>query len=109
MFIMTNLSPHNCPTADWHPADIVAALRKRAGLSLRQLSLREGLSPTALGQAIHRPLPAYEAMIAAAIGIQPEQIWPSRYQLRAERSRRMVGRRSNRSLAARGASAKADF
>lgn len=64
---------------DWHPADVVAALRK-AGWSLRKLSLHYGYTPTALGHALHRPWPKAQRLIAEAIGVQPESIWPSRYK-----------------------------
>jgi Ner family transcriptional regulator len=36
---------------DWHRADIVAAVRK-AGWSLRKLSIGAGLSPSALNNAL---------------------------------------------------------
>ena len=64
--------------ADWHPADVVAALRK-AGWSLRKLSLHHGYTPTALDHALHRPWPKAQRLIAEALGIQPETIWPTRY------------------------------
>lgn len=70
---------------DWHPADIVAALRK-AGWSVRRLSAHHGYAgSTALSNAIRRPWPKGERLIAEAIGISPEQIWPSRYAERAAR------------------------
>lgn len=65
---------------DWHPADIVAALRK-AGWSLRKLSIANGYAaPTTLTVPLNRPWPKGERIIAAAIGIDPARIWPSRYQ-----------------------------
>lgn len=63
---------------DWHPADIVAALRK-AGWSLRALSKHYKLAPGTLGMAIKAPYPNGERLIAAAIGVKPNDIWPSRY------------------------------
>lgn len=63
---------------DWHPADVVAALRK-AGWSLRKLSQHHGYGPTALGNALYRRWPKAQRLIAEAIGISPEVIWPSRY------------------------------
>lgn len=64
---------------DWHRADIVAALRK-AGWSLRRLSTHHGYaSPTTLTNALDRPWPKGEKLIAEAIGIEPATIWPSRY------------------------------
>jgi Ner family transcriptional regulator len=63
---------------DWHPADIVASLRK-AGWSLRRLSMHYGLSAGTLKRALADPYPNGERLIAAAIGVKPEKIWPSRY------------------------------
>ncbi len=68
--------------ADWHPADVQAALKKR-GLSLAGLSVANGYHPTAAGKALKRPWPSLEIIIAAAIGAIPDQIWPSRYMARA--------------------------
>jgi Ner family transcriptional regulator len=63
---------------DWHPADVLAALKKR-GKSLAGLSVANGYHPTAAGKALKRPWPALEAIIAQALGLVPAQIWPSRY------------------------------
>ncbi len=63
---------------DWHPADVLAALKKR-GQSLAGLSVAHGYHPTAAGKALKRPWPAMEALIAVALGLAPAQIWPSRY------------------------------
>ena len=64
--------------SDWHPADVLAALKKR-GFSLVKLSTDHGYHPTAAGKALKRSWPAMEAIIAEAIGVKPETIWPSRY------------------------------
>jgi Ner family transcriptional regulator len=64
--------------SDWHPADILAALKKR-GFSLVRLSTDHGYHPTAAGKALKRSWPAMEAIIADAIGVKAEAIWPSRY------------------------------
>lgn len=63
---------------DWHPADIVAALRK-AGWSLRRLSQAHGLSPGTTRAALARSYPAGEERIAAVLDVHPKIIWPSRY------------------------------
>ena len=82
----THQAPPQVPPhgGDWHPADIVAALRK-AGWSLRRLSAHHGYMPGQLSAAINRPWPKGERLIAAAIGVAPETIWPSRWAVRAER------------------------
>lgn len=64
--------------SDWHPADVLAALKKR-GLSLAGLSIAHGYHPTAAGKALKRPWPALEAIIARELGLAPQRIWPSRY------------------------------
>ena len=64
--------------ADWHRVDIVAALHKQ-GLSIRALSVRSGLKPDTLKNALSRAYPKAERIIADALGLTPEKIWPSRY------------------------------
>ncbi|MBG0752260.1 helix-turn-helix domain-containing protein [Pectobacterium colocasium] len=65
-------------TEDWHQADIIAALRKK-GTTVTEVSRNAGLSSTTLANALSRPWPKGEYLIAQAIGIAPEEIWPSRY------------------------------
>ena len=64
---------------DWHPADIIAGLKKR-GTSLSALSRQAGLASSTLANALTRRSPKGERLIAEALGIKPEQIWPSRYR-----------------------------
>ncbi|CAM7220086.1 helix-turn-helix domain-containing protein [Citrobacter sedlakii] len=64
---------------DWHPADIIAGLKKR-GTSLSALSSQAGLASSTLANALARRWPKGERLIAEALGIAPEQIWPSRYR-----------------------------
>ncbi|WP_241586595.1 helix-turn-helix domain-containing protein [Rosenbergiella epipactidis] len=63
---------------DWHSADIIAALRKK-GTSLAAVSRNAGLSSSTLANALSRPWPKGEFLIAQAINIHPAEIWPSRY------------------------------
>ncbi len=63
---------------DWHKADIVAALHKK-NTSLAQVSREAGLKSPTLGNALNKPWPRGEKLIAAALGIEPHIIWPSRY------------------------------
>ncbi|MEX0745286.1 MAG: helix-turn-helix transcriptional regulator [Phycisphaeraceae bacterium] len=73
-------SPKKASLKDWHRADIVAEIRK-AGWSLRKLATHHGYaSPTTLTNALERPWPKGERLIADAIGVAPAMIWPSRYQ-----------------------------
>ncbi|HIF9333041.1 TPA: helix-turn-helix domain-containing protein [Photobacterium damselae] len=63
---------------DMHRVDIVAALHKR-GLTVKQLSIESGLAPSTLSNALARRYPKAEKIIAQAVGMAPEEIWPSRY------------------------------
>ena len=64
--------------ADWHPADIKAELNKK-GLTLRALSLANNMHQDSLKNTLRMRYPRGERIIAAALGCEPEQIWPSRY------------------------------
>ncbi|WP_437612010.1 helix-turn-helix domain-containing protein [Erwinia sp. V71] len=64
--------------SDWHRADVIAALKKK-GVSLAALSRGVGLNSRTLNNALERRYPKGERIIAAAIGVEPSEIWPSRY------------------------------
>lgn len=64
--------------SDWHPADIIAALKKR-GTSLSALSRQAGLASSTLANTLTRRWPKGERLIAEALDVAPEKIWPSRY------------------------------
>jgi len=81
---------------DWHKADIKAAIHKR-DLTLKSITLAHGYhDPSACAQALHRPYPKAERMVAEALGLQPKDIWPSRYHEdgtpRSGRGERGIGR-----------------
>jgi Ner family transcriptional regulator len=63
---------------DMHRIDIVAALHKK-GMTVKELSIKAGLAPTTLSNALNRPWPKGEGIIADALGVKPSDIWPSRY------------------------------
>ncbi|EPK0739244.1 helix-turn-helix domain-containing protein [Klebsiella aerogenes] len=65
---------------DWNSADIIAALKKR-GTSLSAVSCSSGLASSTLANALNRHWPKGERLIAEALGVLPEEIWPSRYAL----------------------------
>ncbi len=80
---------------DWHPAEVVAALRIK-GFSLRQLALLNGYgNPNSLSTALHRPYPLAEALIAEAIGTPATDIWPSRYGADGKPNRGQPGQRAH--------------
>ena len=63
---------------DWHPADIIAGLRKRK-TTLAAVSRAAGLGSSTLANALARPWAKGEMIIAQALGVPPSSIWPSRY------------------------------
>ncbi|PTP90120.1 MULTISPECIES: helix-turn-helix domain-containing protein [Vibrio] len=73
---------HPTLQSDWHRADIKAALEKK-GLSYAGLARSSGLKSGTLHNAIARHWPKGEKIIADAIGVTPQEIWPSRYQSNA--------------------------
>jgi len=60
---------------DWHRADVIAALHKR-GWSINALAEAHGLAPSTLRSALDKPYPKSERLIAEAIGVPAEFIWP---------------------------------
>jgi Ner family transcriptional regulator len=69
----------NAPTRaqqDWHPADVLAALKKR-GVSLRQLAKDHDYSH--IDRVLKSPWLAAEKIVADALGMKPSDLWPSRY------------------------------
>ena len=65
--------------SDWHPADIVAQVKKK-GSSLAALSRHSGLAGSTLSNVLHRRWPKGERIVAEFIGVSPEVIWPTRYR-----------------------------
>ncbi|AXG44980.1 MULTISPECIES: helix-turn-helix domain-containing protein [Photorhabdus] len=68
---------HKKISDDWHPADIIAALRKQ-GTNLSAVSRKAGLASSTLSNALYRPWPKGENLIATELGLHPSDIWPSR-------------------------------
>jgi len=64
---------------DWHVEDIKCALRKKR-ITLKSLSINAGLAPSTLNNALRVSYPKAERIIAEALGLEPRDIWPSRYQ-----------------------------
>jgi Ner family transcriptional regulator len=76
-------------TADWHSADVIAALHK-AGWSLRQLAFTHGLGESTLRAALRNSSPRSEAIIAAALNLPVSAIWPERERIRETRRSRKI-------------------
>ncbi|GKW25809.1 MULTISPECIES: helix-turn-helix domain-containing protein [Pectobacteriaceae] len=69
---------------DWHPADIIAGLRKK-GTTLAAVSREAGLASSTLANALTKHWPKGEKLIAEALGVSPAEIWPSRYRKSEDR------------------------
>jgi len=73
---------------DWNKEDIKAAVWK-TGTTMKGLALANGYrSVDAINQALFRPYPKAERVIAKAVNKKPEEIWPSRYQFNASPKRK---------------------
>ena len=106
----TPLTTKKPASSDWHVADIKAALEKK-GWSLSRLAFRHGYCRTAAAMSLYRPWPKMERLIADAIGVSPQDIWPSRYHAdgspKSGRNERGLGRYKCKSnSAARGRNVK---
>lgn len=71
------LNSERVPTA-WHPADIIAAVRKR-GTTLQRLSRENGFSVFTMNKAVRQCFPACHDIIADVIGTPRQSIWPQFY------------------------------
>ncbi len=72
------MNTNEIKATDWHRADIKAALEKK-GFNLSSLALSRGLKPGTLSNVFRVNYPKAQGIIAEAIGVSPEVIWPSRY------------------------------
>lgn len=70
---------------DWDRHEVVAAVRRR-GLTIAHLARENGLSSGAFSQALVKPYPRAERIIADALGLRVEDIWPLREQRRRVRA-----------------------
>lgn len=59
-----------------------------AGYNFASLAREYSVHRTCVRKALYKPYPKMERLIADKLGIQPEQLWPERYVLVPERSRR---------------------
>ncbi|WP_233117307.1 helix-turn-helix domain-containing protein [Aggregatibacter actinomycetemcomitans] len=63
---------------DMNNHEIRGELMKK-GKSLSQLGIENGLAKTTVRNALDKPYPKGEQIIADALGLSPAEIWPSRY------------------------------
>jgi Ner family transcriptional regulator len=69
----------NTPPLDWDSADLKWALAK-AGTSMSKLSREHNYNPGSVRMVMNVPWPKMERIVAAALGVLPQTIWPSRYR-----------------------------
>ncbi|VAX06683.1 hypothetical protein MNBD_ALPHA03-2001 [hydrothermal vent metagenome] len=77
-FSNKNSSTSLSTQTDWHPAKIKMELEIR-GYTLVKLSNEAGYHPSAVGRCLRVSWPSVELVIAQTLGVQPDEIWPSRY------------------------------
>lgn len=90
----------NSRNPDWHPADIIAALRKQ-GTTLAAVSRKAGLSSSTLANALSRPWPKGEWLIAEAIGVHPRRSGQAAITIRTAIACWIARRASNRERGAK--------
>tara|TARA_B100000614_G_C14372999_1_gene422219 strand:- start:93 stop:395 length:303 start_codon:yes stop_codon:yes gene_type:complete len=61
--------------SNWHHEDIKAEIRKR-GSTLKEIGIKAGLHPSALGHSLYYPVPAANRAIADFFGLNVQDIWP---------------------------------
>jgi Ner family transcriptional regulator len=74
---------------------VVFQLRMR-GLSLSELARREGVTRRGMAAALYYPSAQLEPVIASAIGITVEQLFPERFSEDGTRLHRVIGEHPNR-------------
>lgn len=75
---------------DWTPAKLSFEL-KLAGLSFRSLGQLHGYSANSLWRVCRVSWPKAEKLVAEALGLAVNDIWPSRIRARRERAARRKG------------------
>lgn len=86
---------------DWHKAKIKYHL-ELAGKTLRQLARENGYTDeTCIAKALKYKYPKAERIIAAVIGVDPSEIWPSRYNTVGLSKPKPIKKRSASTIARR--------
>lgn len=70
--------PKKPASPDWHRADVIAAFKRR-GTSITRVARELGMNDSYLMQALNKPYPKAERLLAAYLNLTPQEIWPSRY------------------------------
>ena len=70
------------PALDWHG---IRAAVQRQGMTLTELARRNGLAENACRRVSYQPHYPAQEVIAAFLGMKPEELWPDRYPKRTAR------------------------
>jgi Ner family transcriptional regulator len=84
---------------DWHPAQVKAAL-EMSGTNLSKLAKEHGYAH--INEGLNRPWVGAEYIVARALGVAPEVIWPSRYLRPRDRGIALTRNSNGRRLSGRG-------
>ncbi|MCJ8303317.1 helix-turn-helix transcriptional regulator [Shewanella sp.] len=76
---MNSINSESQTIVDMHRLDIVCSLHKK-GITIKSLSLGAGLAAGTLSKALDRPWTKGERIIATALDMKPQDIWPTRYE-----------------------------
>lgn len=99
---MENTARKIVAPADWHPADIKAALNKK-GWSLARIAREFGYSVGSPNAVLHRAWSQMEEIVSGIIGVRAAEIWPSRYDLKGRPLKSRTARvGQKRTIAKRG-------
>jgi len=85
------MSANHKARADWHPADIKAALAKK-GYTFARVARENGYVRNAPNSVLHKPWSQIERIVAEIIGVRAAEIWPSRYDRRGRPLRERTAR-----------------
>ena len=83
---MNSINSESQTIADMHRLDIVCSLHKK-GITIKSLSLGAGLAAGTLSKALDRPWTKGERIIAAALDMKPQDVWPTRYETKRYETR----------------------
>lgn len=86
-----NCAKKQTTPTDWHPADVKAALAKK-GYTFAKIARKYGYHVRSPNTVLWRGWRPMERIVADIIGVEPEEIWPSRYEAAP---RRFITRKKN--------------
>lgn len=85
---MATLSTIKNPRERW---ELIKAHLRIRGVTLTSIAGALGISRAAVGVVGRRRYPRVEAAVAAALGVQPRDLWPERYEADGRPVRQRIG------------------